>query len=204
MSASPSTTTWSPAPLSAAASVALAILAFKGFTTITNSGDELADPKKNIGRAIVISLVACLVVYLAVCFAVASSLTPEELIESKNYALAQPAEPAIGGYRTPFTVVIAMIATASGLLASVFAVSRMLAMLTDMNLIPHRAEAYGAYGQNVSTSARVSIFAGDGLALSLVALRRGLRPTDIISIDTDVTGPGPRGYDGGSAVNCTG
>jgi len=34
-------------------------------------------------------------------------------------------------------VVIAMIATASGLLASVFAVSRMLAMLTEMELIPH-------------------------------------------------------------------
>ena len=33
---------------------------------------------------------------------------------------------------------IAIIATASGLLASLFAVSRMLAMLTDMALIPHR------------------------------------------------------------------
>ena len=31
-----------------------------------------------------------------------------------------------------------MIATASGLIASMFAVSRMLAMLTDMKLIPHR------------------------------------------------------------------
>ena len=31
-----------------------------------------------------------------------------------------------------------MIATASGLIASIFAVSRMLAMLTDMKLIPHR------------------------------------------------------------------
>ena len=37
-----------------------------------------------------------------------------------------------------FTVTIAIIATASALLASLFAVSRMLAMLTDMNLIPHR------------------------------------------------------------------
>ena len=36
------------------------------------------------------------------------------------------------------TVAIAIIATASGVLASVFAVSRMLAMLTDMKLIPHR------------------------------------------------------------------
>lgn len=116
--------------------VALAILAFKGFTTITNSGDEVTEPKKNVGRAIIISLVICLVVYLAVCFAVASSLTLDQLIAARDYALAEAARPAIGGYGTWFTVAIAIIATASGLLASIFAVSRMLAMLTEMKLIP--------------------------------------------------------------------
>ena len=35
------------------------------------------------------------------------------------------------------TVALALVATASGLIASVFAVSRMLAMLTDMKMIPH-------------------------------------------------------------------
>lgn len=117
--------------------VALAILAFKGFTTITNTGDEVTEPKKNVGRAIIISLAICLVVYLAVCFAVASSLTLDELIASKDFSLAEAARPAIGGYGMWFTVIIAMTATASGLLASIFAVSRMLAMLTEMNLIPH-------------------------------------------------------------------
>lgn len=117
--------------------VALAILAFKGFTTITNTGDEVTEPKKNVGRAIIISLAICLVVYLAVCFAVASSLTLDELIVAKDYSLAEAARPAIGGYGTWFTVIIAMTATASGLLASIFAVSRMLAMLTEMKLIPH-------------------------------------------------------------------
>jgi len=117
--------------------VALAILAFKGFTTITNAGDEITDPAKNVGRAIIISLVICLVVYLTVCFAVASSLTLDKLIAAKDYVLAEAARPAIGGYGTWFTVGIAIIATASGLLASIFAVSRMLAMLTEMKLIPH-------------------------------------------------------------------
>lgn len=44
---------------------------------------------------------------------------------------------AFGDYGVWFTVAIAIVATASGLFASVFAVSRMLAMLTDMQLIPH-------------------------------------------------------------------
>lgn len=120
------------------AAVALAILAYKGFTTITNSGGEVENPTRNVGRAIIISLAICVVVYLLVCFAVGSSLSIEEIVRAKDYALAEAARPALGQAGVWFTVSIAIIATASGLLASIFAVSRMLTMLTDMNLIPHR------------------------------------------------------------------
>jgi len=41
-------------------------LAFKGFTTITNSGSEVIDPKRNVGRAIIISIAACVVIYTLV------------------------------------------------------------------------------------------------------------------------------------------
>jgi len=119
------------------AAVALAILAFKGFTTITNSGGEVVEPEKNVGRAIIASLAICLIVYLLVTWAVGSTLTIEQIVAAKDYSLAEASRPAFGEYGVWFTVAIAVIATASGVLASVFAVSRMLAMLTDMNLIPH-------------------------------------------------------------------
>jgi len=116
---------------------ALGILAFKGFTTITNSGSELKDPHRNVGRAIMISIALCVVIYTLVGFAVASNLSLQEIIESKNYSLAAAARPALGEYAVWFTVVLAMLATAGGIIASIFAVSRMLAMLTEMKLVPH-------------------------------------------------------------------
>lgn len=119
------------------ASVALAILAFKGFTTITNSGGEITDPHRNVGRTIMISIAICVVVYLLVAFAVGSSLTLDEIIAAKDYSLAEAAEPVLGQVGFYFTVVLAAVATASGVLASVFAVSRMLTMLTEMEMIPH-------------------------------------------------------------------
>ena len=119
------------------ASVALAILAFKGFTTITNSGSEVIDPKRNVGRAIIISIAACVVIYTLVGFAVASNLSLAEIIKTQDYSLAAAARPALGDYGVWFTVAIAMMATAGGILASIFAVSRMLAMLTEMKLVPH-------------------------------------------------------------------
>jgi amino acid transporter len=116
---------------------ALGILAFKGFTTIANSGSEVKDPHRNVGRAIVISIAACVVLYTLVGFAVSSNLSLAEIIESRDYSLAAAARPALGEFGVWFTVAIAMMATAGGILASIFAVSRMLAMLTEMNLVPH-------------------------------------------------------------------
>ncbi|MEO8683645.1 MAG: APC family permease [Devosia sp.] len=119
------------------ASVALAILAFKGFTTITNSGGEITDPHRNVGRAIMISIALCVVVYLLVAFGVGSSLNIDQIIAARDYSLAEAAKPALGQIGFYLTVLLAAVATASGVLASVFAVSRMLAMLTEMKMIPH-------------------------------------------------------------------
>jgi len=116
---------------------ALGILAFKGFTTITNSGSELKDPHRNLGKAITISIALCVVIYALVGFAVSSNLSLEEIIATRNYSLAAAARPALGEYAVWFTVILAMLATAGGIIASIFAVSRMLAMLTKMKLVPH-------------------------------------------------------------------
>jgi amino acid transporter len=117
--------------------VALAILAYKGFTTITNSGSEIENPHKNVGRAIVIAIGICVAIYLLVTLAVGGNLTIEEIVRARDYALAEAARPAFGDYGLWFTVAFAIVATVSGVIASVFAVSRMLAMVTDMELVPH-------------------------------------------------------------------
>lgn len=123
--------------ISFVAAIALTILSFKGFTTITNQGEEIEKPKKNIARAITLSIVISLAVYLLITWAVSTNLSLAEIIKQKDYALAAAAEPALGSLGVWFTVIIAIIATISGIIASVFAVSRMLAMLTNMSLIPH-------------------------------------------------------------------
>ncbi|WP_214857764.1 APC family permease [Exiguobacterium sp. s191] len=120
------------------AAVALTILSFKGFTTITNSGSEIKHPKRNVGVAIMLSILISLIVYLLLAFSVLSTLSLDQIIQAKDYVLAEAARPLLGNKGVWFTVSIALLATISGIIASVFAVSRMLAMLTDMHMIPHR------------------------------------------------------------------
>jgi amino acid transporter len=119
------------------AAVALSILAYKGFTTITNSGDEIKEPKKNVGRSIIFSLLICTGLYLLVTLAVAGNLSVNEIIAARDSSLAEAARPAVGQWGEWLTIGLAIVATISGIIASMFAVSRMLAMLTDMKLVPH-------------------------------------------------------------------
>ena len=118
------------------AAVALGILSYKGFTTITNDGDELKEPKTNVSRAIIIALSICVVIYLLVALAVGGALSIPQIIEARDYALAEAARPAFGRWGLYLTVALAIVACVSGVIASVFAVSRMLAMLVEMDLVP--------------------------------------------------------------------
>jgi len=120
------------------AALAIGILAYKGFTTITNSGAEVINPHRNVSRAIILSLTICVAIYMLVAIAVGANLSLPEIIAARDTALAEAARPALGRYGLWFTVAIAIVATVSGVIASIFAVSRMLTMLTDMRLIPHR------------------------------------------------------------------
>jgi len=118
------------------AGTTLCVLAYKGFTTITNQGDDLRDPKRNIARSILISLAICTVLYLLITVSVGSSVGASGAVDARNYALAQAAEPFFGAWGVGITVAIAVVATLSGLLASLYSVSRLYGMLQEMKQAP--------------------------------------------------------------------
>ncbi len=118
------------------AALALSILAYKGFTTITNQGGDIKNPHKNLGRSIVFSILICTLIYVALALAVAGGLGIPEIIEAKDYALAAAAKPVFGEWGSWITIAIAIVATFSGVIASVFSASRLLAMLSNMKQVP--------------------------------------------------------------------
>ena len=118
------------------AALALSILAYKGFTTITNQGGDVKNPHKNVGRSIIISIAVCTVIYVTLALSVAGGLSIEEIIVAKDYALAAAAKPVFGEWGSVLTIFLAIIATVSGVIASVYSASRMLGMLSNMKQVP--------------------------------------------------------------------
>ena len=119
------------------AALALSILAYKGFTTITNQGGDIKNPHENVGRSIIISVVVCTIIYVILALSVAGALTIEEIIIAKDYALAAAAKPVFGEWGSILTIFLAIIATVSGVIASVYSASRMLGMLSNMKQVPN-------------------------------------------------------------------
>ena len=141
------------------AGVTLCILAYKGFTTITNQGADLRNPERNIGRSIMIAIGLCSMLYLLITVAVTGSLTVGQIVEARDYALAEAAVPTFGSWGVTLTVAIAVVATLSGLVASLFSVSKLYDMLRDMGQAP------GLPGQQ----SHQSLFITAGLAMVMAA-----------------------------------
>ncbi|MGA4688682.1 APC family permease [Rhodococcus sp. AB351] len=118
------------------AGVTLCILAYKGFTTITNQGSDIRNPERNIARSIVIAIAVCTVIYLLLTVAVVGSLSVPQILAARDYALAEAAEPLFGSWGVWLTVAVAVVATLSGLVASLFSVSRLYDMLREMKQVP--------------------------------------------------------------------
>lgn len=118
------------------AALALAVLAYKGFTTITNQGGDIVDPTRNVGRSIVISIAICVIIYVTLAISVGANLSVDAIIKAKDYAIAEAARPVFGDLGLWITVFIAIVATVSGVFASVFSASRLLGMLGMMKQVP--------------------------------------------------------------------
>ena len=93
-------------------SVALTFFAFLGFGVITFTAKDLADPSRQLPRAVYLALGIATVVYVAVALGVFGTLTVDEVIASGGTALAVAAEPVLGSAGYWLMTVTALFATA--------------------------------------------------------------------------------------------
>jgi amino acid transporter len=93
-------------------SVALTFFAFLGFGVITFTAKDLADPARQLPRAVYLALGIATVIYVAVALGVFGTLTVKEVIDSGGTALAVAAEPTLGRAGYWMMTVTALFATA--------------------------------------------------------------------------------------------
>ena len=93
-------------------SVALTFFAFLGFGVITFTAKDLADPKRQLPRAMFLALGIATVIYVAVSLGVFGTLSVEQVVASGGTALAVAAQPVLGRAGYWLMSVTALFATA--------------------------------------------------------------------------------------------
>ena len=102
------------------ASVALTFFAFLGFGVVTFTAKDLADPSRQLPRAIYLALGIATTIYIAVALGVFGTLTVAEVIESGGTAIAVAAEPTLGRAGYWLMIVTALFATSGATNAGLY------------------------------------------------------------------------------------
>jgi amino acid transporter len=101
-------------------SVALTFFAFLGFGIITFTAKDLAQPSRQLPRAMFLALSIATVIYVAIALGVFGTLTVDEVIESGGTALAVAAQPSLGDAGYTLMAITALFATAGATNAGLY------------------------------------------------------------------------------------
>ena len=153
------------------ASIALTFFAFLGFGVLTFTVGHLADPARELPRAMMLALGLTTLTYVLISVGVLGTLTVEETIRYGETAIAEAARPALGDAGFTIMAVAALLATAGATNATIFAsadLTRMLAAIGQFPPIFGRESRLGPNGGLLITSGLVLLFA-NVLDLSAIA-----------------------------------
>jgi amino acid transporter len=121
-------------------SLAVSFFAFEGFRVITNTAEDMPDPSRTLPKAMMAAVLIVMLLYVAISFAVFGNLPVEKVIAAKDFALAQAALPVFGNVGFTAVTITALIATASAINASLYAVTNVTYQLAKDGELP---QAFG-------------------------------------------------------------
>ena len=125
-----------PSFSSIVASVALTFFAYLGFSVITFAAGDLRDPTRELPKAMYGALGVTTVLYVLIALGVFGTLTVAEVIGYGETAIAEAARPALGDAGFTIMAIAAMLATASSVLATLYASGGLTGMLAGAGQFP--------------------------------------------------------------------
>ncbi len=112
-------------PLALVAGGMVIFVAYEGFELIANAAEDVRKPSQTLPSAFIGCVVFVVVLYVLVAVVTVGSVSPEVILQSKDYALAEAAKPSLG--KVGFTVVAisALLATFSAINATIYGNARL-------------------------------------------------------------------------------
>ncbi len=103
--------------------IGITFFAYQGFSVITNSVEDMDNPKVTMMRSMFVALLIVAALYILTSIAVLGNLPLDKIIQAKDYALAEAAKPIFGEWGFKIMAATALLATASAINATLYAVT---------------------------------------------------------------------------------
>ena len=114
----------------------LTFFAYQGFSVIANSVEDMQNPEETMLRAMFWAIGLVAVLYISVSIAVFGNLSLDLIIKDKDFALADAAKPAFGAWGFKIMAATALLATASAINATLYAVTQISYTLAKEGDLP--------------------------------------------------------------------
>jgi amino acid transporter len=111
-------------------------MSYEGFGLVANTAEDIENPKKNLPIALFLSIITAMIIYAIVSIAVIGNLSVKEIIEAKEYALAEAAKPVMGTIGFTVMSLAALFSTASAINATIYGPVNMLQETAKAKQIP--------------------------------------------------------------------
>ncbi|MCW2120382.1 APC family permease [Flavobacterium sp. 7A] len=118
-------TTGYPAATNIFGSLAITYFAYTGFSVITNTAGDMANPSKQLPKAIFLAIGFTIILYVGLSLVVFGNLSVSDVIKYKETALAEAAMPIFGTIGFVVISIAALLSTSSSLNANMFSVLNM-------------------------------------------------------------------------------
>jgi amino acid transporter len=147
-------------------------LAYEGFGLITNAAEDMKNVRVLLPRALYVSVIIAMLIYVTVCLAVVGNLPLAQIIKAKDYALAEAARPLLGLVGFKIIAVAALFSTSSAINATLYGGANVSYTVAKKGELPELFErkVWGRSSEGLFiTSAVVILFANvlylDGIAM---------------------------------------
>ena len=95
-------------------------IGYEGFGLVANAAEDMDNPRKLLPKALYLSVIIVILIYVAVSVAVVGNLDIHSILRAKDYALAEAAKPFLGDFGFRLIAVGALFSTASAINATLF------------------------------------------------------------------------------------
>ncbi len=115
---------------------AIVFLAYEGFGLITNAAEDMQNPSRTLPKALYLSVIIVIGVYITVSLVVAGNLSVPEIIRARDYALAEAARPFLGQTGFKIIALAALFSTSSAINATLYGGANVSYMIAREGQLP--------------------------------------------------------------------